>query len=129
MSQDHNQQAPAIASAQAPRNLGDLLLPIPTDLGKTNLVPMLRRTADLIAEFRRKLPGQVAIGELLEIRDGRRQPGGFREFLTKKRYQGNSLNSYDNYLGRQARPLGTPAVVKQTASPSKTVSNIRAADG
>lgn len=85
MDKDHPVEANAAELHQVPRTLADLLQPLPTDLEKKNLLPMLRRTGDLIAEHRRKSLEQIEIQALVEMQESRREPGGFREFLTKKK--------------------------------------------
>lgn len=105
-----NSQAPATACTQVPRTLADLLEPIPTDRG--NQLSMLRRTADLIAEYRREPTELVDIHQLLAMRDASGEPGGFRAFLIGKKYKGNSPASYNNYLGvliRRAESRGWAA--------------------
>jgi hypothetical protein len=109
MSQAQDSEALAVVLPQVPRTLADLLNPIPTDQGKINLLPMLSRTADLIAEFLHKTVDQVEIGELLSMQGPLDEAGGFRAFLVEKRYKGNSPDSWVNYFRRfirRARSLG-----------------------
>lgn len=93
MNEDQNSGAAATPNA-SPRTLGDLLCPLPDDI--KNPLPMLSRTADLIAEYLHQPPeqrDQIEIHQLFEVHEFRREPGGFFEFLTKqKRFPENSIN-------------------------------------
>jgi len=99
---------------ETPNSLQHLLDLIQAKWPEEEQMPMLRRTADLIAELLQRPKQEIAIAELLKLSNP------LKRFLEGRRFKRNSVRSYRNYLRilvQKAEALGwAPEISKAEVS-------------